>query len=267
MNDIQKKLLEIAEHYITVCEKLGLNYFAIGGTCLGAVRHGGFIPWDDDMDFGMPRKDYEIFEREAQKYLPDHLFVQTHKTDKHYLYPFMKIRDSNTTAIENELKHTKINHGVWIDIFPMDGLPDDINKRKKDEKIDRQFIRRRFLDIGYRKSLIDLFEKIISIIFFPKKKSALNKSISLTKKYDFYSSNYFWWNWGSRLEHNFTTAPFSSYIEVKFESLKFRIPIDADTYLTQHYGDWHKLPPEEKRNSGHEFYLIDLSKPYKTYLK
>ena len=84
MNQIQIKLIEIAKEYIKVCEKLNLRYFALGGTALGAMRHNGFIPWDDDIDFCMPREDYEKFCNEAQKHFPDHYFIQTHDTDKNY---------------------------------------------------------------------------------------------------------------------------------------------------------------------------------------
>lgn len=267
MNDFQKKLLEITAEYIRVCEKLGLSYFAIGGTCLGAIRHKGFIPWDDDVDFGMPRKDYEIFEKEAPKLLPSNLFVQTYRTDKKYIYPFMKIRDSNTTAIEEEIRKLKINHGVWIDIFPMDGLPDDCSVKKKVETFDRQFVRRRFFIGGYQKSFIDFIEKSISMLLFPTKKCAMKKSEKLAKQYSIDETKYFWWNWSSRFEHNFKSEWFSSYKTVTFETLQVRVPINYDEYLTEHYGNWKALPPVEKRNSGHIFALIDLKQSYKVYYK
>ena len=267
MNEYQNKLLELAKEYIRVCEKLGLSYFAIGGTCLGAIRHNGFIPWDDDMDFGMPRNDYEVFEKEAPKHLPKNYFVQTHNTDKKYIYPFMKIRDSETTAIEDELKKIKINQGVWIDVFPMDGLPDDAAIRKKIEKKDRQIIRRRFLLTGYQKSFLDFAEKVLSIIMFPSKRLALKTSINISKKYDFYSTKYFWWNWGSRTDHNFEASWFMQFDNIKFESITIRVPHEYEKYLCEHYGDWKKIPPLNKRNSGHVFYFIDLNKSYKNYLK
>ena len=267
MNDFQRKLLEITSSYIEVCEKLGLSYFAIGGTCLGAIRHGGFIPWDDDVDFGMPRKDYEIFEKEAPKYLPKKYFVQTYKTDKKYIYPFMKIRDSETTAIEFEVRKLKINHGVWVDIFPMDGLPDDNVLKKKIETFDRQFVRRRFFISGYQKSFFDFIEKLISIVLFPIKKSAIKKSEKLTKKYSIEDTKYFWWNWGSRFEHNFKTDWFSNYEIASFEFIKIRVPKNYNDYLTEHYGDWKSMPPIEKRNSGHKFSIVDLSKSYIYYYK
>lgn len=267
MNEIQNKLLEIAIAFVKVCEKLGLSYFAIGGTCLGAIRHQGFIPWDDDIDFCMPRKDYEIFEKEAHKYLPPKYFVQTYKTDKNYIYPFMKIRDSETTAIEDEIKKLKINHGVWIDIFPMDGLPDDFDVKKKIETFDRQFVRRRFFIGGYQKSFLDFVEKLVSIILFPTKRSAIKKSEKLAKKYSINDTVYFWWNWSSRFEHNFKVEWFLDYETVPFESMKIRVPKKYNDYLTEHYGDWKMLPPMEKRVSGHTFSLVDLTKSYKAYYK
>ena len=266
MNDYQQKLIDIAKEYIRVCEKLNLDYYAVFGTCLGAVRHNGFIPWDDDMDFGMPRKDYEILAREGQKYLPENLFIQINDTDKEYYYPFMKIRDSNTTAIETVLKDSKINHGLWIDIFPFDGLPSDYKKIKRVERFDRCFVRRRFINEGYGNSFLDKIEKMISILLFPSKRSAFKKSVSLSKKYDFWSSNRFWSNWGRRTKGHKTKC-FHNFISVKFETLFVRVPIDYDTYLSDHYGDWKTLPPIEKRKSWHSFALIDLDEPFTKYIK
>ena len=179
----------------------------------------------------------------------------------------MKIRDSNTTAIEKEIKKWKINHGVWIDIFPMDGLPKDTKKAKRIEKFDRQILRRRFLENGYQKSFMDYVEKIASIILYPRKIWALKKSVKLSKKYPFIGSDYFWWNWGSRFEHNFKTKYFHKFVLMDFETLKIRVPADYDLYLTQHYGNWKELPPIEKRNSGHVFELIDLSEPFSKHVQ
>lgn len=265
MNDIQKKLLEIAKLYIEICEKLNLRYFAIGGTCLGAVRHNGFIPWDDDMDFGMPRKDYEIFEREAQKLLPNFYFVQTHNTDKEYYYPFMKIRDSRTTAIEDEMKEFNINHGLWIDIFPLDGLPDSFDKIDKISKKNHDLFRRRYLSFYYinNKYFYSKLKKCYSIIRFPTKNLAFNAELRNSKKYDFDKSIYFWWNWSNLIKCHFKTAWFSDYILLDFENVKFRIPYMYDKYLTEHYGDWRKLPPIEQQVSLHKFFILDLKKSYR----
>ena len=111
------------QEFIDVCTVLNLKYYALGGTLLGVVRHRGFIPWDDDIDVGMPRADYEIFIAKAQMLLADGYFLQTFKTDKEFPANFAKIRNNNTTFIETSIGHLHVNHGVFIDVFPLDYYP------------------------------------------------------------------------------------------------------------------------------------------------
>ena len=112
-------LLEIDE----VCGKLGIDYFIIGGTLLGAVRHKGFIPWDDDIDIGMMRSDYEIFVQKAQELLPAGSFLQTRFTDTELPCCFAKVRKDDTTFIETSMKDLHIHHGIYVDVFPFDYYP------------------------------------------------------------------------------------------------------------------------------------------------
>lgn len=123
--------LEMLKEFISVCKKLNLRYYALGGTLLGAVRHKGFIPWDDDIDIGMPRADYEIFIRKAQTLFPDHLFIQSIHSENDYLMCFAKLRNSHTTFIESSLRDFKINHGIYIDIFPLDFYPEKLSEHKR----------------------------------------------------------------------------------------------------------------------------------------
>ena len=115
--------LDILKQFINICNKENLQYYVVGGTLLGAVRHKGFIPWDDDIDVSMPRQDYEKFLTVAKKYLSEPYFLQTRITDKNTLFNYAKIRNSNTTFIEQSIKKLDMNHGVFIDIFPLDYYP------------------------------------------------------------------------------------------------------------------------------------------------
>lgn len=123
--------LEMLKAFIKACDMLNVKYFLLGGTLLGAVRHKGFIPWDDDIDVGMLREDYEIFIAKGASYLPDNLFIQNVYSDENYTMCFSKIRNNNTTFIESTVSHLKMNHGVFIDIFPLDYYPDEAKKQRE----------------------------------------------------------------------------------------------------------------------------------------
>ena len=110
LNRLKAIELEMLRSFIEVCKELDLKYYLLGGTLLGAVRHKGFIPWDDDIDIGMPRKDYEVFISKAQNLLPVHLFVQTFQTDPQFPSAYCKIRNSNTTFLETAVKKINMNH-------------------------------------------------------------------------------------------------------------------------------------------------------------
>ena len=121
LRELQLVELEILKDFIRVCEELNVQYFLDSGTLLGCIRHKAFIPWDDDIDVSMPREDYEIFIKEGQKLLKDGYFLQNYNTDLEFIANFSKIRNTDTTFIESSIKDLKINHGVYIDIFPLDG--------------------------------------------------------------------------------------------------------------------------------------------------
>ena len=120
LNVLKEKELELLRLFLEVCARLELTYYVLGGTLLGAVRHQGFIPWDDDIDVGMPRKDYTVFLQQAQQHLPEDIFLQTCFTDPAFPANYAKLRNSSTTFMESAFKNRNINHGICIDIFPLD---------------------------------------------------------------------------------------------------------------------------------------------------
>ena len=268
MNEVQSKLLEIAVEFIKVCEKLKLNYFASGGTVLGAARHNGFIPWDDDMDFQMPRKDYEIFIKYGQQYLPEYLFLQTNKTEKYCYSTYARIRDSNTAAIPKHDLKAKFNQGIWIDIFPLDKLPKDLNKVKKIHYIDEHILKRRFIPSRYvgdsKKG--DIANFLVKICL-PSKRLALKISQHYTLKYEnLVDYDYVWNSGANRFKFHMKKEWFESFCLLKFENIEIRVPAFYEDFLSDHYGDWKKIPAVEKRKT-HNLYIIDLKKSYKNYVK
>lgn len=115
--------LEILDEFLRVCEKYGLRYYLVGGTLLGAARHRGFIPWDDDIDVAMPRADYDKFADIAADELGGQYFYQSPDTDPHYFLTYAKIRKNGTEVYEERFQNAKFHKGVFIDIFPLDACP------------------------------------------------------------------------------------------------------------------------------------------------
>ncbi len=270
MNSLQQKEFNLLKCFITVCEKLGLRYYLVCGTALGAVKYGGFIPWDDDVDVALCRKDYEEFCEKAQKLLPEGVFLQTYKTDERYPCVFAKLRDSNTTYIEKSCKSVPMNHGVYIDVFPLDGYPDDEKLQKRLER--KKFIYKFLISSVYESECsfkVKVLRKIFRIFGVHKKTNRiLSKYESLISEYSVDSSAV--WcnhgNWQGKLEY----APKEQYgkgTTFTFEGLPVCVPEQYDEYLTQKYGEWRKDPPTEEQVGHHYYSVCDLSKSYKEYMK
>ena len=127
---LQQRELEIFDLFADICKRHNLRYFIIAGTLLGAVRHGGFIPWDDDMDVAMPRRDFNKFAKISKKELPRGYFFQSSRTDKKYPFFFSKLRQDGECVNEAILEAFEIHKGCYIDIFPLDKCPRSERGRK-----------------------------------------------------------------------------------------------------------------------------------------
>lgn len=135
MNQYKKKLLEMLNYLNEICEKHSLNYYAVGGTLLGAVRHKGFIPWDDDIDVCMPRNDYDRFAEIVNSDNRNYIVETPYSKAKDYCYSVSKLYDTSTTLVEGIKYQTK--RGLYIDIFPLDGIGNTLNEVNKNyRKID-----------------------------------------------------------------------------------------------------------------------------------
>ena len=271
MNDTQVKLLEIWKEFDRVCEKLNIKYFAMGGTLLGAMRHKGFIPWDDDMDFGILRDEYERFLKEAPKEFASKYFVQEHRTEKTYFYPFIKIRDSETTAIEWDNQNVKINHGLWIDVFPIDKLPDIEQTKKNDQEFKDRMLR---FALSYRvpgktltKKLLKPVKHFLYFLKYPSLEKNYQKVEELIQKYnsgDYDYATFVWYT--NKAKYRYPIKMFEQTKRVEFEGCMMSVPYLAVEMLEISFGDWKKPPPESERYT-HPLYKLDLNKSYKEYLK
>ena len=268
INELRQVELEILRNCICAFERLHIQYFVVQGTLLGAVRHRGFIPWDDDIDIGMLREDYEIFLREGRALLPEHYFIQTHDTDPAYPHGFAKVRNSNTAFVETTCKNLSMNHGIYIDIFPFDYYPDGRLARVKFET-QKLLLRYRIRcslfipDDGKRsaKNFVRACLKRVSKIVYPSLDVALEKQVQVYKREK--SGRYRINNgspWGKR-----ECIPAEWIYEVttmKFEGMDVKVPTQYKEYLTHVYGDYMTLPPPEQRIPHHFICALDFAKPY-----
>lgn len=270
MTDLQQTQFHMLAAFISACDRLGLKYYLLGGTLLGAVRHHGFIPWDDDIDVGMFRADYEIFIAEAQKLLPAHLFVQTFRTDPEYPQCFAKLRNSNTTFIETTSSKKRINHGVYLDIFPLDYFPERSLPARALSFVKTLLAYR--LGLEYytpEQSSETPKQKCFSRIaraFFPTMQSVLRTMDMLYRSVPASAMvcNYCG-AWGER--EIVPAKWFADGVYGQFEGLSVRLPTEYDKYLTNIYGDYMQLPPENKRIAHHYTECVDLNRSFRDYQK
>lgn len=265
--------LDMLKAFISCCKDLNLSYYLVGGTALGAVRHGGFIPWDDDIDVGMRRKDYEIFVKQGQQYLPDYYFIQHRESDPAILINYTKIRDSRTTFIESSLKNFAINHGIFIDVFPLDYCPEDVDRqleiRKRLRLLNLRIRQEYTLPEENRGSAVMeigrlLAGKALKLKYWDVRKALDEREVLMTACHD---SNLLVNYCGAYGAKEIIQAEWLGRgLEVKFEGETVVIPSMYDDYLTHIYGDYMKLPPEEKRVSHHYTEVIDTERSYTEYV-
>ncbi|KTD09108.1 LicD family protein (phosphorylcholine metabolism) [Legionella gratiana] len=253
LRQAQLKMLAMLEVIDSICLKHNLDYWLDAGTLLGAVRHQGFIPWDDDVDIAMPRASYEQFLRVAPEEIPDFMWLQTIHSDPGYfnMATPLKIRDRCSRFIE---KHEKGNEpyvqGIFIDVFVYDNMPVDPKQRKRYKFYAKKLSR--LLSTKYSKVKTGhyptLYKTIASLLpkslleFFLEKiiyQANTSKSPYVGRGYNCVGNNL--------IKHD-EIYPLQRVI---FETKEFNIPNNAETFLIQQYGDYWTIPPEDQRTMRH----------------
>ena len=255
LNPILQKLhqveLEIMDEIHRLCIKHHISYFLDSGSALGAVRHGGFIPWDDDIDIGMLRDDYERFLEVAKHELDNRFYLHTNETDPNYLLFFAKIRKNNTQfRVEGDEQYA--HHGIWVDIFPFDNISSNTFIALWEIKMGRMLRRLYGNRVGgkHRSSRLGRM-KYYLICWIPIRflrrwfnNFCLRYQGITTKNVTCFS-----YKMARHLDLIFPQAVFSSTIPCKFEDRQYFLMADYDTYLRTMYGNYLVLPPKEKRTS------------------
>lgn len=250
------------------CRKNGIKYYAAYGTLIGAVRHKGIIPWDDDIDVYMLRSDYDKF-CSFKGRVGSHYDIMTIDDDNYWLLSLAKYVDTNTTLQEH--KHYPLVLGVYVDIFPLDELPSDTTVYLKD-KYDKYslYVARGMMRYSVKEIMTSIVAPrrflyiITNIVYFKNllpihMKKYLSCVEEIKKQVGDYLVSY---DGGNGHKEILKKSYFEKSIELEFEGGKIMAPIAYDAILKQIYGDYMTLPPIEKRISHHSHYFVDLTTRY-----
>lgn len=264
---MQLKGLEMTLFFDEFCKKHNLTYYFCGGCCIGSIRNGGFIPWDDDVDVFMPREDYEKL-KQLWVDTPEYSIQYTTK-DILTENQFLTICDNNTTFIKTYQMNLDINHGLVLDVLPLDGCP-----------------------TGFRRKMQKFWALLYSLFIVGKAPENHGKAIYLCGKLLLTlikpkSWRYNMWRFCERqmskykiadcqyvtelcagphyMKNEYNKEWFQKAVRVDFEGHQLPIPVGYDGYLRMAFGDYMQLPPVEKQVCHHEFEVVDMENSYKIY--
>lgn len=239
----QLKMLGILEEIDRICRAHGISYWIEGGTLLGAMRHKGFIPWDDDLDVSMMREDYNKFLEVAPGELPRTMFLQTRQSDPSTAFRACKVRDLNSYIADGgDNNGEPYQKGIFVDVFPYDGAPSAC--RRMMGKAARAVC---IADTVLHKPHCYSWRSAMALLYFGVKRplclAAWNVMRALTDNGK-YVAIHPYFSWCRAIHPKENLFPLT---EVEFEGRKFPAPAKSDEYLTSLYGNWRQVPPVEKR--------------------
>ena len=250
LDDIHKTLLEITDEIDRICKKNDIKYFVAGGTMLGAVRHGGFIPWDDDIDLWMTRKNFNKFKKAIKKDLDSKYFREDYFTNINCPLSIMKIEKKNTRYVEGVFKGIDIGHCIYVDIFPLDNVWIPAYKLQTAILIKLQSVR----DFKLRSNGKDNASKLKRIIYGACPLHFCRALTEITIRF----FNIFPTRRLNQLSHRgrycpkFLRKEVEDLITIGFEGREYPIPREYDKMLREYYGDYMQYPPKDKQQPTHD---------------
>ena len=272
LNALQKVDLEILREVVSICVGHDLSYYALGGTLLGAVRHQGFIPWDDDIDIAMPRPDYDVLLKVCELELPDQYVVQNYRTMPDdpaptYMTRVGRVGTLVSYGVANEAKEMPI----WIDVFPLDAMPTNKVLRTY-QKYRLLYQRLKFQFSTYEtnahqhkpnrpmhEKALMRFREVTKLGSNWNPAEMLAETERVARRFDYESEDYFVNLFGAyKFREMFPKSWFGGGLELPFEDGTIRCPVEYDKVLTQMYGDYMQLPREEDRDLHHCITVLKL---------
>ena len=264
------QLLELGmlKDFDRVCRKHKIKYSVLGGTMLGAVRHKGFIPWDDDADLGMLREEYEKFKNVMSELDPDICYFQDHTTDKYYRWGYGKLRRTGTEYVRIGQEHLKCKTGIFIDVFPLDDCPQSVIGQMFQDFY--CFCCRKILwsEVGrivcrgfykYWYSVLSLIPPSISFLLLSLyTKKSKNDKDCLVRTLCYTSIGKLYFKHSLKQRYGLPKHWFKDCVEYDFENIKVMGSKDYNEVLSFWFGDYMKLPPEDQREQHSACSYIDF---------
>lgn len=251
LRKLQMTEFEMLKEVDRICRKYNINYSLDGGTLLGAIRHNGFIPWDDDADVVMLRPEYIKFYNACKKELDTKkFFLQDFRTDENYRWGYSKMRRNNTLFLREGQEHGDWNQGVFIDIFVYDHVPDNFILRRIHLFICFCIRKGLYSEVGKENASLESLRKWYAFLNRVPRNSwvkLLEKLAYITNKKRTKLVRHMTYPYRKECRYGLPRECFDEYIEKDFEKYNFKIFKKYDLYLTRLYGDYMVLPPLEKR--------------------
>ncbi len=271
VQDIQKKMLDILVYFRDFCKENGLGFVLCGGTALGAVRHQGFIPWDDDIDVFMLREDYEKLQDLWQKNADTSRYACVRSDDVINIHhSATEIKDNNTTFINHHSVEDDIHHGLMIDVLPVDGVPEGKFRRILQMVNSMIFCCFNFQRLPDHKGKLTYIATKLALGVFRSSKVRYKLWKSAEKRMSRYGTKNCKYvaslvEGATIMRMHFPTEWFTKVAYLDFEGYAMPVPGDVDEYLRITFGDYMQLPPEEERVARHNAVFIDLENSYTKY--